>query len=499
MPTRNNILCFLFLCVCPWTAVSAYTVVDKSAVSVEFRFKRKLNVQNSALQQPIDTTILSLKEYLGYVKKHHPIVKQAGLILEEGQAQLLKARGGFDPKIEVDYDRKDFKGTEYYDELRGAFKIPTWYGVEFKAGAERNEGEFLDPSLTVPEDGLYSVGVGVQLGQGLWINERMATLRKAKFFRQQTQSERDLLVNAILTDATQVYFEWWRAAQEQVLYTDILENARERLRGVKLGVETGDKAVIDSVEARIAVKSRLLGAEQARIMFVKKKLELANYLWLDGVPVELASQVYPQENLADEIDAALEIMGQSLDLFNVENHPKILALQLKMDQLEVDRQLKANKLLPKIEARYDAISPEWDQSNSFNLDNYKAGLNFSMPLFLRKERGDLQLAKIKLRDAEYDILATSLAIENKIKAVFNEIDSYQVQLEISDEIVDDSQLMLIAEERKFELGDSSLFLINSRESKLIENSLKQLEVMMKLFGAKVALFNSLATVPENLD
>ena len=191
-------------------------------------------------------------------------------------------------------------------------------------------------------------------------------------------------------------------------------------------------------------------------------------------------------------------MGQSLDLFTVDNHPKILALRLKMDQLEVDRQLKGNKLLPKIEASYDAISPDWNNGNSYKLSDYKAGVSFSIPLFLRKERGDLKLAQIKLQDAEYDILATSLAIENKVKAIFNEIDSYTVQNDITQEIVEDSQRMLNAEERKFELGDSSLFLLNSRENKLIEASLKRLEVGMKLLSSKARLFNSLALVPENL-
>jgi outer membrane protein TolC len=326
----------------------------------------------------------------------------------------------------------------------------------------------------------------------------MATLRKAKLFRQQTQSERDLLVNAVLFDATQVYFEWWQAAQERELFSEILENSQIRLNAIKRSVEVGDKAVIDSVEARIAVKKRLLGFEQAKIDFIKKRLELSNYLWIDGVPVELQDNVVPEEDLISQIDAALEIMGQSLDLFTVENHPKILALRLKMDQLEVERQLKANKLLPKLEANYNFISPDWNDASAYNSNDYKAGIKFSTPLFLRKERGDVKLAEIKLQDAEYDVLATSLAIENKVKAIFNEIDSYTLQNEITQEIVEDSQQMLNAEIRKFDLGDSSLFLINSRENKLIESSLKRLEVGVKLLSSKARLFNSLALVPENL-
>ena len=88
----------------------------------------------------ISSEILTFEEFLGFVKKHHPLVKQANLTLSIGEANLLKARGGFDPKIEVDYDRKKFKDIEYYDLLNSTFKIPTWYGVELKANFEQNSG-----------------------------------------------------------------------------------------------------------------------------------------------------------------------------------------------------------------------------------------------------------------------------------------------------------------------------------------------------------------------
>ena len=79
-----------------------------------------------------DSLVMSFNEYLGYVKRYHPIVKQANLTVSIGQANLMRSRGGFDPKVEIDYDRKQFKDTEYYDRLNTTFKIPTWYGVELK-------------------------------------------------------------------------------------------------------------------------------------------------------------------------------------------------------------------------------------------------------------------------------------------------------------------------------------------------------------------------------
>ena len=71
-----------------------------------------LTVFIAKAQEP-DTLVLNFKEYLGYVKKYHPIAKQAELNIDMGQANLMRSRGGFDPKVEVDYDRKEFKGREY--------------------------------------------------------------------------------------------------------------------------------------------------------------------------------------------------------------------------------------------------------------------------------------------------------------------------------------------------------------------------------------------------
>ncbi|GAK89276.1 multidrug efflux protein [Nonlabens ulvanivorans] len=446
----------------------------------------------------LDSTEMSFREYMGFVKAHHPIAKQAQLLIDGGQANLLRSRGGFDPKIEVDYDRKEFKGTEYYDQLNAMFKIPTWYGVEFKAGVERNEGTFLDPSNTVPENGLYNAGVSVNLGQGFLINDRMATLRKAKIYNEQSIVDRDLLVNAVLYEAALAYFKWWQIHEEFKVYDQFYENAQIRFQAVKSSFQAGDKAAIDTVEAGIAAQNRALNREQARIQLVKQRLELSNFLWLNEVPVELQPNIVPQEDLNNEIDTTLEIYGFTLNEFTIENHPKLRSMSFKIDQLDIDRRLKANKLLPKLTLDYNFLSPEWNELNSFQTANYKGGVTFSMPLFLRKERGDLRLAKIKIADAQYDLASSQLEIKNKVTSIFNELDSYNIQVNMITGIVESSQIMLTGEERKFELGDSSLFLINSREVKLIDSKLKEINTYKKLFISKANLFKSLAVMPENL-
>ncbi|UJH66171.1 TolC family protein [Allomuricauda sp. SCSIO 65647] len=445
-----------------------------------------------------DTLVLNFNEYLGYVKKYHPVAKQAQLAISIGQANLMRARGGFDPKIEVDYERKEFKGTEYWDRLNATFKIPTYFGVELKGNFEQNQGDFISSDETVPTDGLYSAGVSMSLGQGFWINERMATLRMAKFFREQSIADQDLLVNEVLFDASLAYFDWLQAYKDAQVFRNFLENATIRFEGVRQSALAGDIATIDTVEAKIAVQNRALSLEQAKVRLVQKSLELSNFLWIEDVPVELQSNVIPDVDMDNEIDATLEIMGKPLDSFTLENHPKLRSLNFKIEGLTVDKRLKANKLLPKIDVEYNFLTETPDQINSFETQEYKGGVSFRFPLFLRKERGDLKLAKFKLQDAQFELDNAEIEIQNKVLAIYNELDSFNEQNRLINDIVTDYGTLLSAEERKFSFGESSLFLINSRESKLIDAELKQNEVQNKYFTTKAKLFKSLAINPQNL-
>lgn len=437
---------------------------------------------------------LSFEEYLGYVKQQHPLMKQANLRLSSGEAYLLKARGGFDPKIEVDFDRKKFKGIEYYDQLNATFKIPTWYGIEFKGNFEENIGDFLNPNLIVPVDGLYSAGVSFSLAQGLLINDRMAMLKKARFFKEQTKAERELLINDLLFEASKAYFEWLEATNEEKIYLNFLKNADNRFKGVQRNIELGDKAAIDSVEAKITLNNRELNLEAAKLKRRKASLRVSNYLWLNDFPVELQENIVPELPDDSILESSLSLQRITANTI-VDNHPKIKALDYKIKGLTVDRFLKKNKLLPKIDLQYNFLSTNYDQINSFNTSNYKAFVNVSLPLFLRKERGDLKLATIKVQDANFDRMSTFLSIQNKIDAIKAEITSLKKQNNLINSIVTDYATLVKAEERKFSLGESSLFLINSREKSLINAQLKENTLTIKKLVSNASLFNAIGKVP----
>lgn len=435
---------------------------------------------------------LTYDEYLGYVKKFHPMVKSANLIVNSAQANLMMARGGFDPKIEVDFDKKQFKNSEYYSILNSSFKIPTWYGIEVKAGFDNSEGIYLNPQNTLPNQGLTSLGINIPLGQGLFINQRMADLRKAKIQIQLSQSERKLQAVDVLYDATVAYLNWIKNFKEVQLYTSYLKNAELRFNGVASLILNGDKPAIDSVEAGIIVRNRKLSLEDSQLKLTKAKLELANFLWLENnIPLELQDEIIPEENLEVSIDAALQTNNLLQENLSLENHPKINALQSKIEILNVERKLKANLLLPQIDLGYHYLS-EPSMYNESNYNNYKVAVNFSFPIFLRKERGSLQLSKFKIQDSQFELDLEKVVLKNKINAQQTEINSLVKQRKLLSELVQDYTVMLSSEERLFSFGESSIFLINSRENNLVASQLSQISIENRYFISKAQLFKIMA-------
>lgn len=450
-------------------------------------------VSLASAQNQLDIGMLGLEEYLGWVKQYHPVVKQADLNLTEAEAKLLKARGAFDPQIAIDWDTKEFRSTDYYNILNSSFKIPTWFGIELAAGFEKNTGVFLNPERTVPENGLYKAGISVPIGQGLFINERMAELRQAQITQDLNQAERQIEINAIIYKASLAYFEWYVAYKEVILFENTLKQAKLRFDGVKRRAESGDLPGIDTLEAGIIKQTRALSLEKSKLKLITKKLELSNFLWIDNnVPVELVDGISPQELNLEDIDALLSTNMIILEDYDIESHPRLRALGYKIDQLNIEQRLKAEMLKPQLDLKYNFLNENVSNIDNFNVGEYTFGLQFKLPLFLRKERGDLKLAKTVVQSAEWDLEYSFAELYNKIKTVKKEIDSYTKQVEASLSIVEDSDKLLQGEERKFGFGESSIFLINSRELKFIESQIRYYDTYKSLLDSKARLFNVLA-------
>ncbi|MCI4642019.1 MAG: TolC family protein, partial [Flavobacteriaceae bacterium] len=193
-----------------------------------------------------------------------------------------------------------------------------------------------------------------------------------------------------------------------------------------------------------------------------------------------------------ELDLLLGIREEVLTDFFMGQHPKLTALSAKLGSLEVERSLKQAALLPDLKLNFNLLQTETEGFVPINTDQYKAGVKLQLPLFLRKERGALKLAKLKISDAQMDLRFENIKIQNKISENYQAQDFLLDQFSLSNEMVVNYKTLLSGEQQKFDQGESALFIVISREQKLIEALIKRNQVENKFYKAKISLYNALA-------
>jgi outer membrane protein TolC len=179
--------------------------------------------------------------------------------------------------------------------------------------------------------------------------------------------------------------------------------------------------------------------------------------------------------------------------FLLNSHPKISALENKIAILDVERKLKANLLLPKIDIGYSYLS-EPSYIDNYKVENYKIGLNFTYPLFLRKERGNLKITKFKLQETKFALDIEKVQLTNKIASQKAEISSLLKQKNYVLDLVIDNNVMLKSEERLFSFGESSLFLINARENNLVTAQLSKIAIENRFYISNANLYKILVNI-----
>lgn len=433
--------------------------------------------------------LLTFDEFMTRVKEHHPLAIQADLKLDKGAAKLRKERGNFDPKIFSDVSQKYFSDKQYYSVINSGLKIPTWYGVELKGGYTENDGEYLNPQNNTPEAGLWYAGVSVPVGQGLFIDKRRAALKKAQIYKESTVAERDVLYNELLYNAGKTYWDWFKSYNTTVVYQNALDVAQQRFEAVKQGVLFGDKPAIDTVEASIQMQNRLLKLQETKLEYKNATAMLSVYLWADGIlPLEVSAITRPKSSEELGTVSVKQELKDALDSLT-NQHPLLQQYQYKVNQLKIDKKWKQEQIKPQLNLKYNAINKPVgnDVFANYNMNNYTWGLEFNMPIFLRKERGALELAKLKVNDAELEFLAKQATINYKAVAALNSLETTQEQITLYTRTVKDYEQLLNGEKRMFTAGESSLFMVNSRESGYIKTQLKYIDLLVKNHKASLEL------------
>ncbi|WP_421891080.1 TolC family protein [Marinoscillum sp.] len=435
--------------------------------------------------QSSDSVALSLGDVYTLAKVNHPIIKQARLQDDMAVAELLFTKGQFDPKIQSNYNVKNLNETEYYEKFNNTLKIPTWFPLDPKVEVYRNQGEYINPESYVSSSQDYwqvSAGVSLPIGKGLFIDERRMLVTQAQLFSGLAEVEKIKLINKTLLTISKSYWDWYLAYKKYELTASAIEIAQEVLARTNMDYEYGEAAVVDTIQAKITYQSRQTDFEKAKLELLQSKLALSVHLWSDeGIPLELSNGTFPVAETSDFM-VPTDSGFQRLVEWALSNHPDLRKLNTKREQLEVEQRWNRESLKPELNLSYSLIdapfnnngyeTPDWD-------NNYKLGVDFSIPILLRKERGKLQKNRVYQEQIEFEMTQTRLALSNQLKSIYAELKTNQILAKQFSHMSRGYRLLFEAEVFNLESGESDLFKLNIQQEKYIGAQIKALEALVK--------------------
>jgi len=462
-----------------------------------------LGTQVSRAQSALDSLFIlpdtivsfSLENLYASMLEFHPLVKQTRLLGDMAQQEVRLARGAFDPKLETRINIKEYDDKEYYNKWIASFTVPTWFPLDPKIGIERNTGIYLDSENSLPDadnNRQLFTGVSLPLGRGLFTDDRRAAVQQAKLFTQMAEAEQIKLINKILLDAAKDYWQWYYSFYNYRLLSKNAVIAEEIFRRVKLNSTFGEASVMDTVQAKITLQQRLVERQEAYLEFLNTGITISNYLWDNqGNPLQLSDNVAPI--LVQDDGELLTVQTlEELSFQAKQNHPELTKLTVKLNQLDIDRKLAAEYIKPKLDLSYNflnqPITPGGDFQSFTFVNDYKFGLDFAMPILIRKERAKLAQTKIKIQGTEYERSQTERQIINQINITYNQLVNTNNILTQQNAVALNYERLLTGELINLENGESDLFKINVQQEKLIQSQSKLLKLKAEYEKMKATLY-----------
>lgn len=441
------------------------------------------------LQVPI-----SLSDLYQRVLAEHPLARAIGLHPAVVQAQAQATRGVWDPTISGSLTEKNFKDQLYFTLFSADLKVPIWNALDFKAIYENTGGFSLNPEDVTPASGLVGAGLSVPLGQGLLIDYRRAAIQKAKLYARMAPYERQLMLADLILEVAGDYWGWFSAYYKVQVYEQQLTVAVARLAFLREALEQGEATRADTLEAYVELRLRQQLLLQSQADLFKKALLVQRHLWGETFmePVRFQEAYRP--------DSLLPYVPRERWETLIARHPKLQIYDFKRRVIEVERRWAAERLRPRLQAEYLFLrDPElWQKGweNPFRT-NFKFGLTFAMPLYLRDARGSLMSARLALRQVLLEQEFEARSLYNKALGQLGMVDSLWRQVELQRSLVEGLFELVELENIRLRAGESDLFIVNRREREAFSALLNLYDIYARYGMALAELQAILAWIDEN--
>jgi outer membrane protein TolC len=415
--------------------------------------------------------VLNERDFIKVLIDNHPIAQRATLEIEIGKQEVIAAKGAFDPIIGGTAYRKIFKGDDYYTKYDAGIRQPlNLLGMDIQGGIEINRGNFLNPERNTPLSGLGYLGLRLPLLQGMAIDQRRTDIELSKLYLEQKQINNLNVLNKLLMNGLELYWNWIRTRKRLGVLNEVLKNNQIVFEGIKVAYFQGDIPAIDTIEAYQQLQ-RITLQYNSELIQVQNAF---NYLKTHLYDTEMRLlNITMDASISEFKDAAIyePRLIQKLEQKAIfESHPNIAYLRNETKRLSTLLRWERERLKPRLDLQYNFLADTGMSpvEQTFFNDNYQAGLTLQFPLLFRTARAKTEQIKIYTKQNNLELIDEFNILENMAEATRFRLENTRSQVIIAASITSDAKKLYDAELTRFRMGESSVFLVNTRELQYLQ-------------------------------
>lgn len=458
-------------------------MIKKSALSIIFLFATVIHAQNNSNDS---VGVLSIKDLFYQIENYHPLYQIANIQELYGTVNRSRAIGKFEPNLSFETREKKFDGKSYYNQSYFELESNTPTPISFTAGIEKNSGTYLNNESYTPIDGLGYAGLQIPLLKNLITDQRRTLLKQSKNIIEQSIFQKKSMVQNLYLDIWKGYINWYINHKQTESLQKALELSNQRLEAIKKVFLAGGCSGFDTLEISVQQQqfnARLIDNE---ILTLKSKILLNTHLWTisdkkEILPLMFKPQIKPTNSYFEFLDPL--VIGCDIQK-SLQNQPELMVTQRKLDNIGLDLKLKRNYLLPKLDLKYQYLNTGFQSFPSAG-NNSRFGIAFASPLFFIGARADYKEAQYKFLETQMSLKFKQRELEQKLDALTQQIKTYrQIYMMLRQVEMGYFQLYQM-EIQKFNSGEGTVFLLNSREARYWEANLKTIEHYGKFLNIMV--------------
>ena len=417
--------------------------------------------------------VVPWNEFIGTVRDRSVDVRVAQAKVREAQAKRMAAFAAFEPRIDLSSEGKDYGNDLQYRLDRAEARVGLPGGIDLVGGASQATGAFINPERKTPIEGLANFGISAPLGGALIFSDRQYAWGAASRDLELEEAKLDRILRKVTLDAVKAYTFWQAQSEVQSAVDDALAVAAERLRLVREAYRLGERSEMDTLEAYLSWVDRQADAAKQQNLSAAAVADVERLLrGAEDISVN-ARGARPEERPV--------ILGFNTQLSTADpgalNVPELAMAGAALRRERLATTTAWAQWLPAPYVDYRMI--QWGGS-AWNPEAVQWKVGLAVPLFNQKARADLAGAQARLRAAQANATSTQNAVEVLRAQLELQVQALDSELKALTASETAAYALLQQERRRFALGESTMFILATRESKYLESVQKRTLASAKL-------------------